>query len=112
MSQTLIADTVTVPNGSDGTVYTAPAGFNVIIGSIIASNTSGGGLDLTIKVTRRGVTYTLLNADTIGASGVTSYNKGTTKCLTPLGLVAGDVLLAQGSGAGLVITYTGLIQSI
>lgn len=112
MAQNIIADSITAGNATDATVYTSPAGYNSIIGSIIGSNPTGGGLDLTIKITRRGVNYTILNADTIASGGATQYNKGSTKCITPLGLLAGDVLLAQGSGAGLIISFTGIQSSI
>lgn len=111
MALTDIGDTAAAGNGSNTTLYTAPANSTAIIGNIVAYNTTGGALNSTISVKRQnGTTYVL---DVVSVSGTSSqsYSGGSARRLTPLVLKAGESLLAQGSGVGINVTFSGLQRS-
>lgn len=109
MSQVIIADSVEAGDTTDDVLFTMPASYSGFIGSLIATNTTGGGLTITIKIgNRNGSTYTILSVDPISANTAQSYNKGTTQCITPITLNAGETLIGNGSGAGIIITFGGL----
>lgn len=113
MSQTLIGVTVAAANGSDATIYTVPAGYVAMIDGIIATNTTGGGLTITFKIGNRvGTTYNIATAVSVGANTAVSFNKGTTTALTTLVLNAGETFLGNGSGSGINVTLSGLLQSL
>ena len=112
MSKLVIAVTVAAGNATDATVFTMPAGFQGFVSSLTCSNTTGGSLNLTLKLTRVGTTFTLLAATAVGASSAAQFNKGATNPVFPITLNAGDILLAQGSGAGLNVTVSGVRYSV
>lgn len=109
MAQAFIGGTVAAGNAVYADLFTMPAGNNGIIGNITAANTTGGGLTITIALHRLdGTDHVLVNADAIGANGNTYYSGGSTKRITPLVMISGEVLKAQGSGAGIEVTFSGL----
>lgn len=108
----LIGKSVAAGNASDATVFTMPATFEGFISSILAYNSTGGSLDLTLKVKRAGADTTILAASAVGAGATTNYNSGSTIPLAPIVLNTGDSLLAQGSGSGITVDISGMRFSI
>lgn len=108
MSKLIIADTQAAGNATDTVCFTMPAGYAGLISTIMAYNSTGGSLNLTIKVGRSATNTPVLTSDTIGATTATQYNKGSSKPITPLLLNAGDTLVGNGSGAGISIIFGGL----
>lgn len=108
MSQVFIADTQQAGNATDTTIFTMPAGYVGFLGSLIASNTTAGSLNLTLKINRNGVSTPILQTSAIAANSSAVYNKGATIPLTQLCFNAGDTLIANASGAGIFVIFGGL----
>lgn len=113
MSQLAFGTSTACGNATDAVCYTCPAGYYALISGIIGTNTSGGGLNLTVKIGNRvGVTYTILSTTAIAANTATSFNKGTTQAIANIILNAGETILGQGSGAGIILTISGIQTTV
>lgn len=113
MSQLPIGISSAAGNAVDATVYTCPAGSWAFISAIIATNTTGGGLTITLKIGNRvGTSYTILSANTVNANTTNSYSVGHTASIAPIVLNAGETFLAQGSGSGITVTIGGLVTTL
>lgn len=111
MSYQVLTATVAAGNATDATIYEVPAGYSAAVGNIIGFNTTGGSLNLTIKLKRDGTTYILTPVVSVTTVASSYYGRNATNSVCPLTLKAGDVLLAQASGAGVQITVSGLLFS-
>ena len=111
MARVIIADTVAAGNATAATIFTMPSGYSGFIGNLLATNTTGGALNLTLYVTRNGADNVILPATAINGSAV-YHGKNATNPVCQLAMRAGDILKAMGSGAGINITISGLRFSI
>lgn len=99
-------------NAAFATVYTMPASNEGFISNVTAYNTTGGGLTLTIAILRQdGQTWQQVVA-AVGANATVSFSGGATNRITPMVLLSGESIQAQGSGAGLDVTVSGLRNSV
>ncbi len=109
MAYEIIAGNGSAGNAADEAIYTCPADSTAIIGNVTAYNSTGGTLTLTLKVQESdGTSSTLVSADSLLTTVSASYSGGSTKRITPITLRAGNVLLANGSGAGIKVRASGL----
>lgn len=107
-----ISATASAGNATDATLYTMPAGLSGVIGNIIAFNTTGGGLNLTLKLKRAGTVYILTPVVTIATVASAYYGRNSTNSVCPLTLDPGDSLLGLGTGAGIQVTISGISIAI
>lgn len=108
MSRRVITATVAAGNATNATVFTMPAGYEGLISGLIAYNSTGGSLNLSLVLTRGGVDNTILSPDAVATVTTNYYAKGSSKPIFPLTMVEGDILKAMGSGAGITVTVSGL----
>lgn len=109
MSYQVLAVTAAAGNAADATIYEVPAGYSATIGNIIAFNTTGGGLNLTLKLKRDGTTYILTPVVVVATVTSAYFGRSATNSLCPLTLQAGDVFIGLGSATGIQITVSGLL---
>jgi hypothetical protein len=107
MARVIIADTVAAGNATAATIYTMPPDYSGFIGNIVATNTTGGALDLTLYITRNGADNVLLAATAING-GAVYYGRNSTNPVCQLAMRSGDILKAMGSGAGINVTVSGM----
>jgi hypothetical protein len=108
MARSVIATTGSAGNATNASIFTMPAGYEGFISSLIAHNSTAGSLDLTLTLTRAGIDNVILSPDSITAADTKYYAKGASKPIFPLTMLEGDILKAQGSGAGITVTVSGL----
>lgn len=111
MSRSLIGASVAVGTGYT-TLFQMPANFEGFISSIVAYNSTGGPLNLTIAIKRAGVDVVVLSTDAVSAGATNQYSRGATKPICPLTLLTGDTLEALGSSTGITVTASGLRFSL
>jgi hypothetical protein len=100
-------------NASDADIYTMPASNEGFISNVTAYNNSAGPLDLTITLKRQdGLQWVQVVSLAIAAGATVSFSGGATNRITPLVMLAGEIIQAKGSGAGLEVTVSGLRNSI
>lgn len=107
MARVIIAESKDAGNATAATIYTMPSGYTGFIGNLIAANTTGGALNLTLYVRRNGVDNVILPATSIAGNGV-YFGRNATNPVCQLTMRAGDILKAMGSGAGITVTISGL----
>lgn len=108
MARNFIGSTNAAGNAVNATIFTMPSVTNGFISNIIAYNSTGGSLNLTLTLTRGGVDNVILATDAVAAGATNQYARGAAKPICPLVLMTGDVLKALGSGAGITVTVSGL----
>lgn len=108
MAQSFIGESVAAGNAAYATIFTMPADAVGFLGNITASNTTGGALTITLSKEVGGTTFILSSADAIAANATNSYSGGSTRRITPVVLKSGEIFKAQGSGAGIIVTISGL----
>lgn len=107
-----IGITLEAGNAVDTALFTMPASYEGFISNITAYNSTGGSLTLTISITRQNGTEYVLLVDSIATVATSSYSGGSTKRITPLVMLAGEVIQAKGSAAGIFVTISGLRNSV
>ena len=108
MSRSFIGNSGSAGNATNAVIFTMPAAYNGMISNIIAYNSTGGSLNLTLTLTRAGTDFVILATDAVGAGATNQYARGATKPICPLVMLSGDVFKAQGSGSGIQVTVSGL----
>lgn len=108
MAQTFIAAHVAAGNASDAVLFTMPAGSNGYLNNIIAYNSTGGALTLTLKITETNGDVVVIAVTSIAAGATQSYSGNSTVTLTPQTLLTGNIITARGSGAGITVRCSGL----
>lgn len=97
---------LTIPSGSDGTLYTMPEGYWGFFSSLVIYNPTGGTLNVTFKVKETDsstITYGIFAITTLQTRSFESAPK-----LLPLTLSAGKSVLLNGSGTTMVARASGL----
>jgi len=112
MSRSFIGATAAAGNASDAVVFTMPANYEGFISNILAYNSTGGSLDLTITLTRAGLDNVILAADAVASGSTSQYGAHPSKPICPLVMQTGDILKAKGSSTGLTVTISGISFSI
>lgn len=95
-------------NGSATTVYTCPSGKTAIVENMVAYNSTGGALTLTVTVVNQTGTTSTILVQSINAGATLQMIKGSTTPCFPQGLVPGETVKCEGSGAGITVRGTAL----